>query len=81
MFTEQSNNNVLKEHIVPPVPASSLISQTKTKEAKVRQKGRDQQEATHSNLFRTEFPTAMCQRDAFPQKPEFLAVTYHNNHW
>ena len=36
IFTEQSNNNVSKEHIVPPVPASSLISQMKTKEVKVK---------------------------------------------
>lgn len=54
--TEQSDNNDGKEHAVPHLPASSLIVRIETKEAQVRWKGREQQEATESNLLGRSFP-------------------------
>lgn len=51
----QQGDNTLQEHAVPPLPASSLMLQIKTEEAKVRWKGREQQEAPYSNLFRNDF--------------------------
>lgn len=70
MTFRQQGHNILKEHAVPHLPASSLILRIKTKEAKVRWKGREQQKATHSNLFRNDVSHSHMPMGSSPTKAE-----------
>lgn len=71
-FVQQRDDSILKEHAVPHLPASSLILQIKTKEAKVRWKGMEQQKATDSNLFRTESSHGHMPTHCSPEKAEII---------
>lgn len=70
MTITQQGDNILKEHAVPHLPASALILQIKTKEAKVRWKGRDQQKATYTNLFRNDFSHSHMPRSCSSTKAD-----------
>lgn len=67
---QQGGKNISKEHAVPHLPASSLTLQIKTKEAKVRWKGREQQKAPYSNLFRNDFSHSHMPVSCSPAKAE-----------